>query len=623
MADDKKRVREGDADGGEGMNVVVLTGDDNEEVAVAGVTLVSVSDEKTHAGDRDKIETKKARLQEAILVVQCSEEAVTALETEVVEDKTLTRREVLIDDHHSCFVEGPAAEDGEEAVQIVPPSQELSENDMDGQEDCEGKAVIKNDKKGMNVPGGRPGKKRKIAMLLAYCGAGYQGMQRNPGAITIEGELEQALFRAQAIAPCNFGDLRKVDWMRAARTDKGVSAVGQVISARLVIDPPGFVDRVNQHLPKQIRALGYKRVTSNFNAKQMCDRRRYEYLVPVYAFDPNAHHNRETVLAWTEKKEADRRERLEKRKATEKKTVEICHPAEFKQNTIESTQKDNLLVGSQVVASVSNTSVQFSMTEDLVDGVQEGKESTAQPAEAKAELESNKDAEAEVPPLQSNRVTDVEDDRNVLVSAVPVLDKTEASAESKFVFGEKEMEHLNTILGKYVGTHNFHNFTARIKAEDPSAKRYILSFEACEVIEVEGMQFVRCTVLGQSFMLHQIRKMIGMAIAIMRGCAPESIIDTALRRDTDVNVPMAPELGLFLDECFYTGYNKKFKNTHDEVSQKGFEKEIADFKREVIYSHIQLTEVKDGTMVMWLHSLNDRNYPDFVTAREAAPAKID
>ncbi|CAK9215716.1 unnamed protein product [Sphagnum troendelagicum] len=195
------------------MNVVVLTGHDNEEVAMAGVTLVSVSDEKTHEGDMDKIETKRARLQEAILVVQCSEEAVTALETEVVEDKTLTTREVLIDDHHPFFVEGPAPEDGEEAVQFVPPSQELSENDMDGQEDCEGKAVIKNDKKGMNVPGGRPGKKRKIAMLLAYCGAGYQGMQRNPGAITIEGELEQALFCTQAIAPCNFGDLRKVDWM--------------------------------------------------------------------------------------------------------------------------------------------------------------------------------------------------------------------------------------------------------------------------------------------------------------------------------------------------------------------------------------------------------------------------
>jgi hypothetical protein len=34
------------------MNVAVLIRADNEEVAVAGVTLVSVSDEKTHEGDR-------------------------------------------------------------------------------------------------------------------------------------------------------------------------------------------------------------------------------------------------------------------------------------------------------------------------------------------------------------------------------------------------------------------------------------------------------------------------------------------------------------------------------------------------------------------------------------------
>jgi hypothetical protein len=34
------------------MNVAVLTGGDNEEVAVAGVNFVSASDEKTHEGDR-------------------------------------------------------------------------------------------------------------------------------------------------------------------------------------------------------------------------------------------------------------------------------------------------------------------------------------------------------------------------------------------------------------------------------------------------------------------------------------------------------------------------------------------------------------------------------------------
>lgn len=191
-------------------------------------------------------------------------------------------------------------------------------------EDSDDKGVVAEVKKGMekNSPGGwKEGRKRKVAMLLAYRGANYQGMQRNPGAITIEGELEQALFRADAIAQCNFGDMRKVDWMRAARTDKGVSAIGQIVSARLVIDPPGLVERVNKHLPKDIRVFGYTRVTSNFNAKQMCDKRRYEYLVPVFAFDPHAHHDRETMNMWNERKENVRLQRIEKRKALEQKAA--------------------------------------------------------------------------------------------------------------------------------------------------------------------------------------------------------------------------------------------------------------------------------------------------------------
>lgn len=114
------------------------------------------------------------------------------------------------------------------------------------------------------------------------------------------------------------------------------------------------------------------------------------------------------------------------------------------------------------------------------------------------------------------------------VGAVPKEENEEERVP--YVFGEEEKKRLNKVLSKYCGTHNFHNFTARMKPEDPSAKRYMISFTAGDVFEINGMQFVRCTVVGQSFMLHQIRKMIGMAIAIMRGCAPDSIIDIALRR---------------------------------------------------------------------------------------------
>ncbi|KAK8517096.1 hypothetical protein V6N13_092382 [Hibiscus sabdariffa] len=83
----------------------------------------------------------------------------------------------------------------------------------------------------------------------------------------------------------------------SARTDKGVSAVGQVVSGRFYVDPPGLVERLNQILPTQIRIFGYKRVTASFNAKKFCDRRRYVYLIPVFALDPSCHRDRESVMA--------------------------------------------------------------------------------------------------------------------------------------------------------------------------------------------------------------------------------------------------------------------------------------------------------------------------------------
>ncbi|MCO5610091.1 hypothetical protein L7F22_064326 [Adiantum nelumboides] len=89
-------------------------------------------------------------------------------------------------------------------------------------------------------------------------------------------------------------------------------------------------------------------------------------------------------------------------------------------------------------------------------------------------------------------------------------------------------------------------------------------------------------------------------------------------RDTNMTIPTAPELGLFLDECMYPAYNQKWYNTHEEVSQKGHEQEIIRFKHNVIYEHIAATENKEGLMALFLHSLNDRNYADLASAREAA-----
>jgi len=65
----------------------------------------------------------------------------------------------------------------------------------------------------------------------------------------------------------------QVKWMRCARTDKGVSATGQVVSLKLLL-LPDIIQKINTHLPPAIRVLGYTRVTNGFDARIQCDKRR-------------------------------------------------------------------------------------------------------------------------------------------------------------------------------------------------------------------------------------------------------------------------------------------------------------------------------------------------------------
>lgn len=77
--------------------------------------------------------------------------------------------------------------------------------------------------------------KHKFAMLLSYCGKGYFGMQRNPGVRTIEEDLIQATYKAGAISEDMRDNLGKMFFQRCARTDKGVSAVRQVVSLKMSV----------------------------------------------------------------------------------------------------------------------------------------------------------------------------------------------------------------------------------------------------------------------------------------------------------------------------------------------------------------------------------------------------
>ncbi|KAH7523450.1 hypothetical protein FEM48_Zijuj06G0012300 [Ziziphus jujuba var. spinosa] len=455
-------------------------------------------------------------------------------------------------------------------------------------------------------------KRRKIAIFFAYCGVGYQGMQKNPGAKTIEGDLEEALYQSGAVPEQDRNIPKRYDWARSARTDKGVSAVGQVVSGRFYIDPPGFVDRLNSKLPSQIRIFGYKRVTASFNAKKFCDRRRYVYLLPTFALDTSSHRDRESVMAslGSDNEFVKCLECSERGRKVEGLFGKRNYQLRGAGMSVESSTLSNHADAALDCRSSEETMV----SPIIVNGDNSNCESKT---EIIVENGDSAIKQVEDTILTSNESADL--DSEVTLEEKKANDEGEPEKASGFSYGKEERERFNRILKCYEGTHNFHNFTTRTKAEDPAARRFIISFEANKVVTVEGIEFVKCEVVGQSFMLHQIRKMIGLAVAIMRHCAPESLLEKALQKDVNMNVPTAPEVGLYLDECLFSSYNQKWKDSHEELSMKAYEQEAEEFKMKQIYSHIASTERKEGVVGLWLHSLNHRNYPDLRVVDGASP----
>jgi tRNA pseudouridine38-40 synthase len=70
-------------------------------------------------------------------------------------------------------------------------------------------------------------------MIVGYNGINFSGSQKNKGVRTVEEEIEKALFASGLIAKHNYGDLGKIAWSRATRTDKRVHALENCFSCKI------------------------------------------------------------------------------------------------------------------------------------------------------------------------------------------------------------------------------------------------------------------------------------------------------------------------------------------------------------------------------------------------------
>jgi hypothetical protein len=99
---------------------------------------------------------------------------------------------------------------------------------------------------------------------------------------------------------------------------------------------------------------------------------------------------------------------------------------------------------------------------------------------------------------------------------------------------------------------------------------------------VQGLEVLRINIEGQSFMLHQIRKMVGVALETVRRGMPASVIKEHLglvRRAT----PMVPGEGLALRACLYEDYNRRYGDEFAHLGGATQRYPTLDFdKKEVI-----------------------------------------
>ena len=238
-------------------------------------------------------------------------------------------------------------------------------------------------------------------------------------------------------------------------------------------------DRCPQTLQQ---VLGMRRVTNGFDARKLCDRRRYEYIAPAFVFNPTACRERQWYYAEANAQRAAAAAAavaVSAGKAGGAGAQEAGAAAAMSGLDAEATAPPSL------GAAAADDADEEALLADVVDAPGQADLSqadTAQPQVASSTADGVANGSHAEPAAAEPSGVKTESEGEV---THPAPGSSGDLGSPDFVFDQACAERLSGILAQYEGTHSFHNFTVKVPVGSPEARRFIVRFRCEGTFELE------------------------------------------------------------------------------------------------------------------------------------------
>ncbi len=113
---------------------------------------------------------------------------------------------------------------------------------------------------------------RNIKLTIEYDGKDFNGWQKQPNKLNIQGEIERAIEQITN---------EKIELIGSGRTDAGVCALGQVANFKTHSKIPieKFAIAINSNLKKSIVIQKAEEVEERFHSRYNCKKKMYRYTI--------------------------------------------------------------------------------------------------------------------------------------------------------------------------------------------------------------------------------------------------------------------------------------------------------------------------------------------------------